>query len=86
MLEHPNAIAVPREALTKYGDRSVVLMAQGNRLKPCPVQPGEVVDGKVVIESGLHEGDQIVASISDREIDQLKNLRVADSSSLDHGD
>lgn len=86
MLEHPKAIAVPREALTRYGDKSVVLMAQGNRLKPCPVQPGEVVDGKVVIESGLHEGDQIVAAISDREIDQLKNLRVTDASSLDHGD
>lgn len=83
MLERPSAIAVPREALTKYGDKNVVLMAQGNRLKPCPVQPGEVVDGKVMIESGLHEGDQIVASISDRQLDQLK---VASTTLVDHGD
>ncbi|MFN9717914.1 MAG: HlyD family efflux transporter periplasmic adaptor subunit [Planctomycetota bacterium] len=83
MLEHPDAIAVPREALTRYGDRSVVLMAQGNRLKACPVQPGEVVDGKVVIESGLHEGDQIVASISERQLDELK---VASTAGGDHGD
>lgn len=83
MLERPSAIAVPREALTKYGDKNVVLMAQGNRLKPCQVQPGEVVDGKVMIESGLHEGDQIVASISDRQLDQLK---VASTVGVDHGD
>jgi HlyD family secretion protein len=56
--EHSDAITVPRTAVTRLGGKSVVLLSQGEKLIPCPVQAGEIANGDVLIESGLQEGDQ----------------------------
>jgi len=51
---------------------NVVLMKSGEEFLACQVTPGEVSEGKVLIESGLHEGDQIIASISELQREKLQ--------------
>ena len=72
VFDRPNAISVPKEAVARCGSINVVLMKSGENFLPCQVTPGEVSEGKVLIESGLHEGDQIMAAISDLQRDQLQ--------------
>ena len=72
LMEKPSAISVPQEAIARCMGQSVVLMKNGDQLLACQVKPGEVVDGRVLIESGLHEGDQIVASLTDQQRRALK--------------
>ena len=72
VFDRPNAISVPKEAVARCGGINVVLMKSGENFLPCQVTPGEVSEGKVLIESGLHEGDQIMAAISDLQRDQLQ--------------
>lgn len=74
VLNRPSSISVPKEAVARCGKVNVVLMKSGEDLVPCEVTPGEVSDGKVLIESGLREGDQIVASISEHEQERLHAL------------
>jgi membrane fusion protein, copper/silver efflux system len=58
-----DALTVPAEAVIRVegGARVIVADAQG-RLKPLPVTLGTESSGRVVIASGLREGDRIVAS------------------------
>ncbi len=72
VLDRANAISVPKEAVARCGGVNLVLMKSGEDLLPCQVTPGEVSEGRVLIESGLHEGDQIVASISELQREQLQ--------------
>lgn len=72
VFNRPNAISVPKEAVARCGGVNVVLMKSGDDFVPCQVTPGEVSDGKVLIESGLHEGDQIAVSISELQREQLQ--------------
>jgi len=67
LMEKQDAITVPPTALIRHAGRNVVLMKSGDVLLPCQVEPGEVSDGKVLIESGLHEGDQIVSVVTDQQ-------------------
>ena len=60
--------------MARCGSVNVVLMKSGKDFLPCQVTPGEVSEGKVLIESGLHEGDQIVASISQLQREKLQEL------------
>jgi HlyD family secretion protein len=78
--ERLNAITVPRSAIIRLGGKALVLLSQGEKLIPCPVQAGEIANGDVLIESGLQEGDQVVAAISD---DQKKQMEVALNGSFD---
>lgn len=78
--ERSDAITVPRSAVTRLGGKAMVLLSQGEKLIPCPVQAGEIADGDVLIESGLQEGDQVVAAISD---DQKKEMEIALNGSYD---
>lgn len=72
VFDRTNAISVPREAVARCGGINVVLMKSGEGFLPCQVTPGEVSEGKVLIESGLHEGDQIIASISESQREKLQ--------------
>lgn len=71
VLNRTSAISVPKEAVARCGGMNVVLMRSGEEFLPSQVTPGEVSDGKVLIESGLHEGDQIMASISEYQREKL---------------
>ena len=64
LFEKPDAIAVSPQAVTRCAGINLVLLNNGEQLLPCQVETGEVVDGKVLIQSGLSEGDQIVSVIS----------------------
>jgi len=66
LMEKRDAISIPPSAVVRHAGRNIVLMKTGDEFLPCQVQPGEVFDGKVLIESGLHEGDQIVSVITDQ--------------------
>ena len=72
VLDRTSAISVPKEAVARCGSMNVVLMKSGEDFLPCQVTPGEVSEGKVLIESGLHEGDQIIASISELQRQKLQ--------------
>ena len=72
VFDRTNAISVPKEAVARCGGVNVVLMKSGEDFLPCQVTPGEVSEGKVLIESGLHEGDQIMASISEPQREKLQ--------------
>ncbi len=67
LFEKRDAISVPEEAITRCAGHSVALIRIGDQYLPCQVQPGEVSDGRVLIESGLREGDQIVALINEEQ-------------------
>jgi hypothetical protein len=83
LLEEPDAITLPPEAVIRCAGRNLVMMKAGDAFLPHEVQPGEVADGKVLIKSGLREGDQVASTISDRQRQELEN-HFADSS--DAGD
>lgn len=84
LMEKKDAISVPREAIVRCSGQNVVLLSQRETLLPCPVFPGEVADGKVMIESGLHEGDQIVAAITDQQRESLtEKITAADDAGGD---
>jgi len=81
LYEKQDAISVPRESIIRCSGQNLVLLAQQDQLLPCPVQPGEVVDGKVLIESGLQDGDQIVAVVTEEQRKALAEIlaTIADS-------
>ena len=74
-----SAISVPKEAVARCAGVNVVLMRTGEVFLPCHVVPGEVSEGKVLIESGLHEGDQIVAQISEHQRENLQEQLSGDN-------
>jgi Cu(I)/Ag(I) efflux system membrane fusion protein len=54
---------IPSEALIRTGTRNLVIVAaEANRFEPTEVQTGAEAGGKTVILSGLHEGQNVVAS------------------------
>jgi multidrug efflux pump subunit AcrA (membrane-fusion protein) len=82
-MERRDVISVPRDAIVRCSGQNMVLLSQDGTLLPCAVCPGEVADGKVMIESGLREGDQIVVAITDQ---QRRKLTEKLSSGDDAGD
>jgi HlyD family secretion protein len=80
LFEKRDAISVPRESIIRCSGQTMVLLAQREMLLPCPVQTGEVVDGKVLIESGLQQGDQIAVAVTDEQRNGIaEKLASADS-------
>jgi HlyD family secretion protein len=75
-----NAITVPKSAITRLGGKALVLLSQGDKLIPFAVRAGEIANGEVLIESGLHEGDQVVAAITD---DQKRQMEAVLNGSFD---
>ena len=67
LFDRDDAIAVPPQAVTRCAGMNLVLIRRGDQLLPCQVETGEIVDGKVLIQSGLSEGDEIVANITDEQ-------------------
>jgi Cu(I)/Ag(I) efflux system membrane fusion protein len=62
-IDYGRPIVIPQEAVLDSGDKQVVFVALGDgRFEPRKVQLGAQVDGKVVVLSGLHPGDNIVSS------------------------
>jgi len=60
---HGSALAVPSEAVIRTGKRALVMLAGENgHFTPVEVTPGIEVGERTVIESGLEEGQKIVAS------------------------
>jgi len=55
-------LMVPTEAVIASGTRSVVLMAQGDSLRPVVVNTGREIGDATEILSGLDEGQKVVAS------------------------
>jgi multidrug efflux pump subunit AcrA (membrane-fusion protein) len=74
ILEKPDAISIPTSAIVRCGRKNLVVLAQNDEFLPCEVRPGEVADGRVLIETGLREGDQIVTAVSDEQRRQLVEM------------
>ncbi len=55
-------LMVPTEAVLASGTRSVVLVAQGDRLRPVVVTTGREIGDATEILSGVDEGQKVVAS------------------------
>ncbi len=72
LMDKKDAISIPSTAIAKCFGQSLVLIKNGDQLLPCLIRAGEAVEGKVLIESGLSEGDQIVSAISDQQRDELE--------------
>lgn len=54
-----NALVVPRQAVFERDGEKVVFRRKGEDFEPVPVTLGPIGLGRVVIESGLDEGDEI---------------------------
>jgi RND family efflux transporter MFP subunit len=57
--ERENAVTVPRQAVFEHEGRTVVYARRGGDLEPVEVELGPTSLGRVVIESGLEEGERI---------------------------
>lgn len=61
--ERADALLVPSEAVIRTGERTVVLVAEGEgRFRPVEVEIGPERSNRIVILSGLEEGQQVVVS------------------------
>lgn len=57
------ALLIPQEALIRTGQRSVVMLAEGEgKYRPVDVQTGQEANGQVEITAGLTAGQQVVVS------------------------
>ncbi len=60
-LVHPDAIVVPQRAVTEaIGRQSVYVVVSGDSVALRDVTTGDVIDGNVEIEQGLHAGDHVI--------------------------
>ena len=72
-----DTLLVPTEAVIRTGERSVVILAEGEgRFRPAMVKVGDDREGQTEILSGLKEGENIVVS-GQFLIDSEANLRGA---------
>ena len=68
-------LLVPTEAVIRTGERSVVILAEGEgRFRPANVKVGDDREGQTEILSGLKEGEEVVVS-GQFLIDSEANLR-----------
>ncbi|MFC7421843.1 efflux RND transporter periplasmic adaptor subunit [Iodobacter arcticus] len=59
--KHKNAILVPERAVVQsQADHIVMTLGADNKVVPVPVKLGQVVGGKVIIESGLKAGQKVI--------------------------
>jgi Cu(I)/Ag(I) efflux system membrane fusion protein len=59
----PAQLLIPEEAVIRTGTRNVVILAiNGGHFQPVDVQLGQSANGKIVILSGLEQGQKVVAS------------------------
>ncbi len=58
-VERPAAIVVPRQAVFDHEGRTVVYRRSGGAFEPVDVVLGPASAGRVVVESGIAEGDEI---------------------------
>jgi membrane fusion protein (multidrug efflux system) len=59
--QHTNVIMVPEQAiLQQQADKLVLTIDAQNKVVPRPVKVGDVINGKVLIESGLSAGDKVI--------------------------
>jgi cobalt-zinc-cadmium efflux system membrane fusion protein len=59
VLEKDEGVLIPREAVQESGGRPVVLVRQGETLKPRPVEIDTYGTTQVSVAAGLQEGDEI---------------------------
>lgn len=77
------ALLLPAEAVIRTGQRSVVMLAEGEgKYRPVDVQTGEEADGQVEIRSGLQAGQQVVVS-GQFLLDSEANLRAVGTRTQD---
>jgi Cu(I)/Ag(I) efflux system membrane fusion protein len=77
------ALWVPSEAIIRTGERSVVMLAEGEgRFREREVEIGLEADGKTEILKGLAAGDKVVVS-GQFLIDSESNLRAASTRAMD---
>ncbi|MCX7206745.1 MAG: efflux RND transporter periplasmic adaptor subunit [Proteobacteria bacterium] len=56
-----NAILIPERAVVQsQADHIVMTLGADNKVVPVPVKLGSVVDGKVIVESGLKAGQKVI--------------------------
>ncbi len=60
--EIKDVMILPRDAVVERGDRSVVYVLDGDKVKAVTVQTGEYTDEFVEIKSGVKVGDEVVTA------------------------
>jgi RND family efflux transporter MFP subunit len=60
LMEKPNALVVPREAVLEEGEKQSVFVVEGNKVFRRPVVTGIEQGGLIEVVEGLKEGDNIV--------------------------
>jgi Cu(I)/Ag(I) efflux system membrane fusion protein/cobalt-zinc-cadmium efflux system membrane fusion protein len=75
---HPNALAIPSNAVIRSGKRTIAIVAKGEgRFEPRELDLGlDTADGWLEVLSGLNEGERVVVS-SQFLIDSESNLQEA---------
>jgi len=71
--EDEEAIVVPRQAVLEKDGQSVVYRLTDGEFEPVPVTLGTSTPGRVVVEKGLEEGDEIALRDPTRPADQPLN-------------
>ncbi|NNL87056.1 MAG: efflux transporter periplasmic adaptor subunit, partial [Myxococcales bacterium] len=75
---HPDALAVPSDAVIRSGTRTIAIVALGEgRFEPRDIELGlDTGEGLLEVKTGLHEGERVVVS-SQFLIDSESNLQEA---------
>ncbi len=60
----PDGILVPQKAVSRQFDGSTAVMVVGadNKVEACPVQLGQTIGHKWIVESGLKPGDRVITN------------------------
>lgn len=74
------ALTVPRQAVFEVEGRKVVYLERGGRFEPAGVELGPAGPGRVVIESGLSEGDRVALRDPTRPADEPSEGEAAPGS------
>jgi cobalt-zinc-cadmium efflux system membrane fusion protein len=56
------ALTLPQEAVLLVNGQSTAFVQEAGGFEPRPVELGDKVGGRVVVRSGVNEGEQIVAA------------------------
>jgi hypothetical protein len=57
--EMKDVLSIPVEAVFKRDGRDIAYVKQGRRFEARPIETGQTAEGRVVVKTGLNEGDEV---------------------------
>ncbi len=76
--EQPNALQIPRDAVTGVAGHNFVYVFDGTELIPRAVELGEANDGYVCVVDGLAAGEQLVTEMTAQHLEKLEATLASD--------